>query len=125
MPKLSKKKQADLAQQEQEARIRAALHWTETAEGPDVMPPLPSDPLATGYVFNAYVLRVDVACTSSAFHAIGRIDRIELQRPMRLYSSRLRALLALRNVVERECAERLAKIDQLIAEEENNATVDR
>lgn len=115
--KLSKKKQAELAEQEREACIRAALHWTEPAGGPDVLPPNHyTDELRTGYMFNMYYLRIEEACTSSAYHSVGRTDKTTSQRPLALYSTRLRALRALRNVVERECAEKLAQIDRLIEE---------
>lgn len=115
MTKLSKKAQEELLNQQREARIRASLHWTEPADGPDVQPPTGSG-LVTGYLYNAYTNRVDVACTSSVTHAFGRDDKTTTQHPRSLYSTRLRALLALRNAVERECAERLAKIDRMIEE---------
>lgn len=114
MPKLSKKKEAELLQQQRESRIRAALHWTEPAAGPDVGIPDDYKTLVTGYTFNAYAMQVYEACTTEFFHAVGRTDRVEAQGPLRLYSTRLLALRALRNAVERECAERLAKIDQMI-----------
>lgn len=123
MPKPTKKQLAEQAEQARESRIRAALHWTEEAPGPDVQPP-PQEKwseLATGHMFNAYTLRVDVACTSRVSHAIGRTDKADSQRPMQLYSTRLLALHALRNAVERECAEKLAKIDQMTEEEERGA----
>jgi len=106
MPKLSKKKQDELLREQHEARIRAALHWTEAAEGPDVLPPERVRGIATGYLFNAYTNRVDVACTGSVSHAFGSTDETTTQGARRLFSTRLRALLALRNAVEWECAER-------------------
>ena len=121
MPKLSKKKQDELLRDQHEARIRAALHWTETAEEPDVPPPQGWRELNTGYVFNLHYLCIEEACSSSHYHSIGRTDKTTYQRPLSLYSTRLRALLALRNAVERECAERLAKIDQMIEEESNES----
>lgn len=119
MKKLSKKAQEELEKQQRETHIRAALHWTEEAEGPDVQPPSIGNGLATGFLFNAYTNRVDEACTSSGFHSAYRSDRVTSQGSRALYSTRLRALLALRNAVERECAERLAKIDQMIEEAGN------
>lgn len=118
MPRLTKKQQAEQARQEQESRIRAVLHWTDAAEGPDVPPPpsQSSTDLAIGYMFNTYYLSVEEACTSPYAHAVGRTDKATSQRPMALYSTRLRALLALRNAVERECANQLAKIDRMIEE---------
>jgi hypothetical protein len=117
MPRLSKKQQEELARQQREERIREALHWTEEADGPDVPPPTGWRELVTGYMFNAHYLRVDVACTGPVTHAIERTDRTTTQGARSLYSTRERALRALRNVVERECAERLEKIDRMIEEQ--------
>lgn len=116
MPKLSKKQHAELEAQAHESRIRAALHWTVAAPGPDVQPPEGWSELATGYMFHAYAMQVEVACTGSNTHAIGRTDKTTSQNACSLYSTRLLALLALRNAVERECAEKLAKIDRMIEE---------
>ncbi len=113
MPKLSKKRQEEIARAEHEARVRAALRWTEEASGPDVEVPTYGG-LATGYLFNAYLSRVNEACTSSGLHSAYRNGRTTTQGARRLFSTRLRALLALRNAVERECAERLAGIDRMI-----------
>ena len=107
--------QAAAAEVERQARIRAALHWTDDADiAPDVPPPS-GQGLTTGYMFNAYSRRVDVACSSSVFHAIGRTDRTTTQRPIWLYSTRARALHALRVALERQFAEELAKIDAELA----------
>lgn len=105
-------------QEAQEPRIRAALRWTEPAPGPDVAPPS-WDGLSTGYLFNAHTNRVDVACSSSVSHAFGRTDQTTTQGARRLYSTRLLALQALRNAVERACAERLTAIDRQIEQECN------
>jgi hypothetical protein len=116
--KLSKTQQRILAARQDAERIRVALCWTEDAGGPDIPPPEGyGDELTRGYVFNAYTDRVDVACSSGGAHAIGRTDKTTSQRPIPLYSTRRRALLALRNAVEQECAERLARIDAQIEAE--------
>jgi len=99
MPKLTKAERDRQEQEAREARIRAALHWTDRAAGPDVLPPSCSDSsgqMSTGYTFNAYTNRVDVACSSSIGHAIGRTDKTDSQRPLSLYSTRLLALKAQR-----------------------------
>lgn len=92
-------------------QIRAALHWSDDSDvRPDV--PVPDrNELTTGWTFNAYARRVDVACSSSAFHAVGRTDKTTTQQPLALYSTRERALRALRVALEREFAEALAKVD--------------
>ena len=113
MPKQTRKQLAEQAEQARESRIRAALHWTEEAPGPDVLPPTGME-LATGYLFSVSCLRVDPACTSFSLHSAYRSDKVTTQGSRRLYSTRLLALRALRNAVERECADRLAKVDQMI-----------
>ena len=108
------------ATQQQTARVRAALRWTEQAPPPDVLPPehvYGDTGLSTGYIFNVYKPSIDVACSSSASHTIGRLDRTTSQRPLRLYSTRLLALQALRNAMERDFAEKLAAIDAQIEQE--------
>ena len=100
------------AEQESAQRERAALCWTDDSDiAPDVPPPKGWRELSTGWVFNVYLRRVDVACSGPASHAVGRTDQTTSQRPMHLYSTRERALRALRVALEREFAKELAKID--------------
>lgn len=99
---------------DQTACIRAALRWTDPAPPPDVQTPDTFGELSRGYVFNAYARRIDVACSSSASHAIGQTDRTTRSWPLALYSTRLRALQALRNAMEQEYAQQLCAIDLLI-----------
>jgi len=92
-------------------RLWDALHWTDDTDiAPDVPPPTGAA-LTTGWTFNAYAHRVDVACSSISAHAVGRTDKVTAQHPKALYSTRERAVRALRCAVERECAELLLKID--------------
>lgn len=121
MARITKAERERQEQGVQEARIRTALRWTEPAPGPDVPPP-DGFGLSTGYLFNTYTNRVDVACSGPVSHAFGRTDRTTTQGARRLYSTRLLALQALRNAVERECAERLAAIDQQIEQEQGHGT---
>ena len=80
---------------------------------PDVPIPKGSE-LSTGWMFNAYTRRVEVACSSCVFHAVGRNDKTNTQRPMRLYSTKKKALLALHNVLTKHFNEELAALDKLI-----------
>jgi hypothetical protein len=106
----------------------AALRRTSPVE-PDVIPPHPqalSRELSTGFAIVGELsdsARVEVACSSSVSHAVGYTDRTTTQNPKALYSTRLRALRALRYKVEARCAALLRKIDRWIEEEtqgENN-----
>lgn len=72
----------------------------------------------TGWLFNAYSRRVTVACSSSISHAFGRNDQTTTQGSAHLYSTRARALRALRVAMEREFAAALAKVDMEIEKEE-------
>lgn len=103
---------------EQARRISAARRWTDDSDiEPDVPPPSGFNELTTGWVYNAYARRIDVACSSSVSHAIGRTDRTTTQGARALYSTRERALRALRVALERQFAEELAKVDALLERE--------
>lgn len=116
-----KKTKATIAAEEKEKAalaLRAALRWSDDSDiEPDVPPPTASFDLTTGWTFNAYSRRVMVACSSSFAHGIGRTDQTNSQRPLSLYSTRGRALRALRVALEKEFAVELAKIDAEIEKE--------
>jgi len=113
MPRVTKAEQAEALARE--ALIAQALRWTAPVE-PDVSPPLAGAPLATGYMYNTYSAAVFVACSSSVGHAIGSCTKTTTQGAIALYSTRERALRALRSDLERDCALRLAVADRAIAE---------
>lgn len=116
---MTKKERASLNEALKRASTLAALRWTTKVE-PDVMPPkneTPGSVLAKGFVPNPYSMSIQPACSSSAYHSIGRQDKITSQRPIKMFSSRLLALYAMRNMVEEEAANRLAKIDDMIEQE--------
>lgn len=119
--RLTKKEAAAQAERQEQARIRAALHWTEEAPPKDVPPPT-GNGLSTGFAFNVYGRRVDVACSSAVFHAVGRTDQTTTQGSRALYSTRLLALQALRNALEWEFAKELDKIDRQIEAEQISPT---
>lgn len=112
---MNKKELAEL----EAAKTQAALRWTSEIK-PDVEPPKATSPigvLSTGWMYVGSLSdhpRVEVACSSSISHAIGRVDRTQSQQPIAIYSSRLKALKALRHEVEKRCAEQLRKIDKMI-----------
>ena len=113
MARLTKKQLAEQRDREREARIQAALHWTPAPDGPDV--PIPTDwqGLSTGWLVGYD--GVAPGCSSTVHHSYGRTDRTDSQNPRPLYSTKLRALRALRSQVERRCAEQLATVDAQIA----------
>lgn len=117
MAKLTKKEIAARAAAEQQARERAALRC---AVAPDVPPPQHGSELTTGWLFNTYTRRVDVAYSSAIFHAWGRTDRTITQGARWLFSTRERALRALRVAMEQEFAAALARVDAQIEREQAN-----
>lgn len=112
--KPSKQEQVEEAQQA--ARERAALHFTDDSDiAPDVPPPESGESgLTTGYVFNTYSKRAEIACSSSYSHSVGRTDKTTSQHSIYMFSTRERALRALRVALEREFAAELAKIDKML-----------
>ena len=114
MPRVTKAEQAEALARE--ALIAQALRWTAPL-APDVPPPARGEGgLATGYLYNVYSACVEVACSSSYSHGVGSWTSATTQRPRALYSTRERALCALRAELERDCAKRLAGVDSAIAE---------
>ena len=119
-----RKSKATIAAEQSAERDRldrecVALRWTNSGDdvAPDVLPPSGWQELSTGWTFNAHARRIDIACSSSIYHAIGRTDKTTSQQPIRLYSTRRRALRALRVALEHEFATELARIDALLQAE--------
>jgi len=115
---MNKKEQAYV----EELETRLALRFT--GEGPllpDVASPSPGERgsrLIKGFAFNGYSKRVDVACSSSVHHSVGRDDRTDRQQPKSLYSTRKLALQAMRREMEMNFARELRAVDRMIAAEE-------
>ena len=106
-------------------RMLAALRWTASVL-PDVPPPKTGtkfDSFSSGWTYNVSGMWVKPAWSSTISHGIGA-SHPEPQRcsssqgAMNLYSSKLRALRALRHAVERDAAIKLRRIDMLIEDEE-------
>jgi hypothetical protein len=116
---MNKKEQAAFDALKDELRLAKALRFTEPVDY-DVAIPKSSE-LRTGFLYNAYLggsgPRVEVACTDSIYHSFGRNDRTTTQRAHPLYSTRLRALRAMRHEIETKCARILADVDAQIEAE--------
>ena len=109
----------ELARME-ELLTAAALRSTSEVL-PDVPMPSYGEPLAVGFWpvdTRGYDPRIEPACSSSVYHAVGRSDATDSQGPKRLFSSKLLALKALRFLVERQCATSLRRIDKMIQSED-------
>lgn len=102
---------------------RAALHvvralrWTDAQTGPDV--PKPRDVgITTGWSYNPHTRVVMPMWSQSVTHGHGHDPtKSGSQRGKALYSTKLRALRALRRSVEVDCARKLAAIDAQIRAE--------
>jgi hypothetical protein len=97
-------------------RIAKALRFTDMV-APDVPPPK-SGGLSTGFLPGGY-MGADIACSSSVSHAHGRNDKTTTQNSRHLFSTKKLALQAQRNKLEREYAEKLARIDEQIEAEDS------
>jgi hypothetical protein len=111
---MTKKERAEVEELRQRLATVAALRWTEPV-GTDVPVPAWNGELSKGFLPCGD--RVEVACSSSTYHAIGRTDKTNSHRAVALYSTRLLALKALRHNLELEFALRLARIDAQIENE--------
>ena len=87
----------------------------------DIAIPTYTEGLVKGWSLNAYSDRVDVSCSTSIHHSVWKNDETRSQGAISQYSTKLRALHALRYEVEQLCIDRLVKIDQMIAEEESQS----
>lgn len=102
-------------EQEMVEALRAELAFRRTAPvAPDIDPPEMGNELRKGWLFNAYNSQTVPACTTCVSHSYGDDTRASSQGPCKLYSTRLRALQALRWAVEQDCVQRLRKIDRQI-----------
>lgn len=119
---MNKKEIAEMRGLKDDLRLAKALRWTEIVTK-DVPPPESGSKEISGFVFNAYSSRVSEAWSSSVSHGIGSPIRESRysgsQNSIWMFSTRLLALRGLRNAVEREAAEKLARIDEQIELELN------
>lgn len=125
---MTKKEREYVANLERQLRLSKALRWTEQVKK-DVPPPSSSTIMGrqftTGYLFNAHrnTDAVYEAWSSTVYHGSGKPPAegqrlyAASQEPVHLFSTKLLALKALRNEIERMTAEKLADIDERIDNE--------
>ncbi len=98
--------------------IVRALRWTDAETKPDLDKPDGYGTTIHGWEFNAYAQKVRRMWSQGSRHGDGDDPRKGgSQRGIALYSTKLRALRALRRAVEVDCARKLAAIDEQIREE--------
>lgn len=121
---MNKKEQAEFDAAKKAVVVARALNWSEPVE-PDLPPPAPASrqPDTLGFHFNTYNGSICYVRCSSTNHEKDDSafpERTTSQRSFPIYSTRLLALKALRHAVEKECAEKLARIDlEIIAEKDS------
>ena len=101
---------------------RAALHvvralrWTDGLTERDVLKPR-SQGITTGWSYNPHTRVVMPMWSESSTHGRGHERKSGSQQGIALFSTKLRALRALRRAVEVDCARKLAAIDEQIRAE--------
>ncbi len=104
-------KQKQIEQLQYELRVEKSKRNTPVVR--DVPPPGSFQDLSLGWDFNSYSREVFKACSSSAHHGTGW-ERTSTQQPRALFSTELRAALALRQEVQELHTEIMADIDRKI-----------
>lgn len=100
----------------EDLKTKLALRFTEQVK-PDIDYPKIEDDLINGYQFNSYRKEIYKSCSTSYSHGTRQWDKISSQQPIQQYSSKLLALKAMRNEVEKQCAIDLRSVDILIEKE--------
>lgn len=122
---MNKREREEMEALRRQIREARAMRFTGDYP-PDVPPPEKSGELSRGWFPRAYFsgigptgLEFDAerACSSAVNHSVGRDDNTTTQGAKRLYSTRLRALLAGRRGLELRCARMLAHADSVIEKE--------
>lgn len=116
---MNKAEKAEMEALRQALLLARSLRETSEVE-PDTPPPK-GHGLSVGYVPRvrtySYIDRpgIEPACSSSTYHAIGRVDKTTSQRAINLYSTPLMAWKAARRIIEKDAMQRLAYVDEQIA----------
>jgi len=120
---MTKKERAEMDAAIERAELLAALRWTAPVQ-PDVAPPQSGGGYTEGWVFNAYSSTVQLEWSGSVLHGSGPAPRdgkrasCASQRSQWMYSTKAKALAAMRHEVERESARKLLAIDKRLRDEE-------
>ena len=121
---MTKKEKAAMQAAIDRADLLAALRWTSPVE-PDVEPPEFGD-YSEGWRFNECTRVVEIGWSTSVSNGFGPAPRGKerwssgSQHSARLFSTKARALAAMRHVLERQYASALMCIDRVIRAEADN-----
>jgi hypothetical protein len=123
---MSKKEQDEMSTLVRELAVSRALAWTAPVER-DLPAPTGSN-RTSGWDFNVHNHTVYEAWSESTRHGMGpapSAGRSGSQRGVAIFSTKERALRALRHSIERSAAELLASIDQRIGAAMREADVEK
>ena len=102
-------------------RQHAALRWSENPPAPDVPVPVYGEPEVHGFVYDAHTVRVSYA-RCGVYMAVDedlaqlRSNPVWQQTRVPMFSTRARALAAMRHAAECEAAAQLERIDRMAAQ---------
>lgn len=119
---MNKKEKEALDEAQSAAAVNRALRWSDYDAAPDLSPPNATGIYANGWSFNLHGMKVYKSWSSANVHGQGWATDKERpsfasQRPIYQYSTKERALKALRTRMEKDFAEQLAAIDNQIKAE--------
>lgn len=117
---MTKKERAEFDAAIKQAQVLGALHFTAKV-APDM--PIPKSGTVKGWMYRfargwSSSSCVEPSCSTHTAHGFGQNVRTTSQHGMPQYSTKMRALKALRNEMEQEYAEQLRKVDLQIAAEQ-------
>ena len=117
---MNKKEQAAMADLQRELAEARAFRFTPLV-GRDLPAPSTSGGgVISGWDYNAYYMNAEQAWSKSVAYGLGAAPKSNMsasQGARSLYSTKLLALKAMRNEMERKAARELAKVDALIERE--------
>ena len=122
---MTQKERAAVDAEREALLTRLALRFTEPVL-PDVPRPDSGQKRTKGFLYRGSLSSVSnveatPACSSSVFHSSRSNTETDSQGGRALYSTRLRALKALRNELEIQAANRLRYLDTIIEAETNKS----
>ena len=116
---MTKKEREAVDEAIRRAELLAALRWT-TGVDPDVPPPVAYGGYTEGWDMHSYSQTIERAWSSNVCHGIGPLPERNApaaKNPTYLFSTKKRALMAMRHEIEMRSAELLLKIDKQIQAE--------
>ena len=115
---MSQKEKSMLEDALSKIEITSALHWTKGAD-PDIAIPAKKDEITEGWLFHTSSKKAVESWSSSSNHGdmpfLSKYDT-QYKKGSALFSTKSKALMALRHAVEEQAAKDLLEIDKKISE---------